>query len=270
MELQIENGVIPAKYLLGRRDISNLRIQGNVKEIGKWAFSHMKNLRSLEITVYGDSISIDRGAFESCENLEKILLYQDETPERRINGNSEYLLADAMVRLSLSDMLRTDCGSPEWMALYDAKLLEYLDKKEDAGFDGMWFGGEEDYDDTDTNIEKFTKRIRMEKIAVIYHRLIENAYLDLTVKRTLYQYLKNHTIGFGTNDNEAFDLIVQSHRNDLIYLEKFAEAGCITEGNRELLIECGKNLGAEMKAYILSSQAVQGKAPEASFDKFQL
>ena len=60
----------------------------------------------------------------------------------------------------------------------------------------------------------------MEKIAVIYHRLIENAYLDLTVKRTLYQYLKNHTIGFGANDNEAFDLIVQSHRNDLIYFEK--------------------------------------------------
>ena len=69
------------------------------------------------------------------------------------------------------------------------------------------------------------------------------------MKAYLMEYLGRHTKGTATP--EAWDIIIEEHRDDLAYYKIFTEAGCVTQDNFDSLLSDLEDVGAEIKAYIL-------------------
>lgn len=246
---------VSAKAYLGRQDIREILVPVQVTQIGNWAFSHMKNLKVIWIPA--QSIEFGRDVFDECIRLEEVRLYGEDMSVT--NANATHLLADALVYLKGESLCTPDCGTAEWMERYDALLVDYLHADEDADFDFMWFGGEEDYDDTDTNVAKYRKEKRMIKAELIYNRLLESDHLATNVREVLYACLKQmipeskDAIPKGTVDisNESLELICQKYSQDVRYIKIFTDAGCMTEQNADYIIELAKSLGTELKAWLL-------------------
>lgn len=246
---------VSAKAYLGRQDISEILVPRQVTKIGNWAFSHMKNLKVIWIPA--QSIEFGRDVFDECIRLEEVRLYGEGMSVA--NANATHLLADALVYLKGESLCTPDCGTAEWMERYDALLADYLHADEDADFDFMWFGGEEDYDDTDTNVAKYRKEKRMIKAELIYNRLLEPDHLATKVRETLYECLRQMVpesslaISKKSVDicNESLELICQKYSQDVRYIKIFTDAGCMTEKNADYIMEHAKSLGTELKAWLL-------------------
>lgn len=246
---------ISAKAYLGRQDIRELLVPVQVTKIGNWAFSHMKNLKAIWIPAH--RIEFGRDVFDECRQLEEVRLFGEDMSV--VNSNATHLLADALVYMKGESLCTPDSGTAEWMERYDALLIKYLHAEEDADFDFMWFGGEEDYDDTDTNVAKYKKEKRMIKAELIYNRLLESDYLTEDIREILYGCLRQMIpesgagVSKGTIDicNESIELICQKHSHDIRYIRIFTDAGCMTEKNMDYILGHAKSLGTELKAWLL-------------------
>lgn len=257
MTVPIENGSteISAKAYLGRQDIRELRVPAQVHQIGSWAFSHMKNLKTIWLP--NRFIAFGRDVFDACKELEEIRLYGEDQSVK--NENATRLLADAMVYLRAEDLCIPACGTMEWMRRYDGRLLAYLHGDEDADFDYMWFGGEEDYDDTDTNVAKYRKEKRMIKAERIYNRLLQSDFLADETRTSLYAFLRrmipdeNSAVPENRWDvrDESLEVICQRHNRDIRYIRIFTDAGCMNERNLDYIMSHTDTLSTELKAWLL-------------------
>lgn len=252
---------ISAKAYLGRQDIRELQVPMQVTKIGNWAFSHMKNLKVIWLPAH--RIEFGRDVFDECKQLEEVRLYGEDMSV--VNANATHLLADAVVYMKGESLCTPDAGTAEWMERYDTLLVNYLHAEEDADFNLMWFGGEEDYDDTDTNVAKYKKEKRMIKAELIYDRLLESDHLADNIRETLYESLRHMipesdaSLSKGNIDicNESLEIICQRHSHDVRYIKIFTEAGCMNERNVEYILEHAKSFGTELKAWLLSYREKQ-------------
>jgi hypothetical protein len=136
-----------------------------------------------------------------------------------------------------------DVGNDEWIRRWDEKLMALIELDDLDGFEELWTCGEEDYEGKDYDIKSYPVEKRKMKLRIAYFRLLNPYKLDNGTKEKLQNYIKD--------SKEAWDIIMEEHRNELDYYKIFTESGAATDNNFEQIITDMEGVAAEIKAFML-------------------
>lgn len=261
---------IEAKAYLSRKDIEELILPKEVERIGNWAFAHMKNLKKLIVPCR--EILLGKEVLKGCDSLEQICI--DKTGQENQDGigddgafrDMSYLLAAAFRYLNAQELfMPQEAGSRAWMAAFDSRLCAFVTGGDEAGFEPMWFGGEEDYDDNDTNVELYRRKRQQEKLKVVVLRLIHDTFLTETDRARFQAFLK-HALLY--EDAEAFwQALVGTYKDDSCLIHVLADAGCLQD--QPLALRMLSDICPEGKAILLACCAKQTQQ-ESFFNDMRL
>ncbi len=251
------------KAFLSCKSVHEIVLPESIEEIGDWAFAHAEQLRNIWIPC--PHLHNGKELFLGCKRLREII-YSTTQQEERENGLSRML---AMAVTVLHDYYLFDLeevGSDAWIKRWDEKLIRLIELDDLDGFEELWTCGEEDYEGKDYDIKSYPVEKRKMKLRILYFRLLHPYKLSETVKKKLEGYLAEHTKN--TQAPEAWDIIIEEHRDELAYYEVFAHAGCVTEDNFDELIADMVHVNAEIKAYMLRyrEENLEKKDAFAAFD----
>ena len=228
-----ENAVIPPvidekpviaierKAFLSCKTIREITLPDTVVEIGDWAFAHAEGLRF--ITIPHHALGRGKELFLGCKRLREIIL--DGSDAEKALRSSQGLGQKLMALVPLDDL---------------------------DGFEELWTCGEEDYEGKDYDIKSYPVEKRKMKLRIVYFRLLHPYKIAEDTHTALKTYLGRHTKG--TDAPQAWELILEEHKNDLDYYRIFAEAGGVTEENFDGLLADMDGVSAEIKAYMLRYQ----------------
>jgi argininosuccinate lyase len=99
------------------------------------------------------------------------------------------------------------------------------------------------------------------KLRIVYFRLLNPYKLDNNTKQKLEKYI--------CDSKEAWDIIMEEHRNELEYYKIFTEAGAATDRDFATLIADMDNVSAEIKAFMLRFKE-DNSVKEDAFSAFEL
>lgn len=240
---------IERKAFLSCKTIKVITLPDTIEEIGDWAFAHAEALRSA--TIPNHAMSRGKELFLGCKRLREIILDgSDEEKAARSSQGLGRMLALAVTVLHdyfLFDPV--DVGTDAWIRRWDEKLMALVALDDLDGFEELWTCGEEDYEGKDYDIKSYPVEKRKMKLRIVYFRLLNPYKISDPVHAALRQYLGKHTKG--TDTPQAWELIIEEHKNDLDYYRIFTETGGVTEENFEELLADMEGAGAEIKAYML-------------------
>ena len=180
--------------------------------------------------------------FLECGKLKR--LYVGDGTEEAIAA----LLAAAVTTAQAYYLLDVEeAGSAEWLAKWDARMMELLNRPDEEGFSRQVLCGEEDYGSTDMNV--YVNEKRKVKVRLLLLRCLYSIGLDAGTREQLEQYLTAHTKGCASE--ETWQVIVQEHGNNREYYQLFTELNCLTEDNFDgVIADIGEDY-PEMKAYFM-------------------
>lgn len=258
---------IERKAFLSCKTVHFIALPDTIEEIGDWAFAHAEELRS--IIIPRRAFSHGKELFLGCKRLKEIVLHvpQKEWAEQVAQGLYRMF---AMAVTALHDYFLFDpvqVGSDAWMKRWDEKLTDLVELDDLDGFEELWTCGEEDYEGKDYDIQSYPVEKRKMKLRIVYFRLLHPYKISDGVHAELSEYLRRHTKG--TAEPEAWDIILEEHKDELEYYRIFAEAGCVTADNFDGLLSDMENAGAEIKAYLLRYKE-EHFAPADVFSTFEL
>ncbi len=248
-----EEKEIAAKAYLSRKDIEELILPERTERIGNWAFAHMKKLERLIVPCR--ELILGKEILKGCDELVHI-----GVRERGTQRDDAGCLLAAVVRLLGAQelLIPPELGSREWMARFDGTVCAFLERTDDSDFQPMWFGGEEDYDDNDTNIEQFRKKRRAEKLELTVLRLIHAQDLEDRIKM-IYQEALRHLL----TEQEDWQELVRRFGKESALIPVLENAGCLE--NREAAMKLLQDICPEGKAMLLQHYAGQEKERENCF-----
>ena len=240
---------IEKKAFLSCKTIREIYLPDTIEEIGDWAFAHTEKLKSICVPAHG--LRHGKELFLGCKRLREIVLSGTEAEkERRAAEGIGRMLAMAVTVLHDYFLFAPDeAGSDAWVKRWDEKLKGLMELDDLDGFEELWTCGEEDYEGKDYDIKSYPVEKRKMKLRIVYFRLLHPYRIADDMKAYLMEYLGRHTKGTATP--EAWDIIIDEHRDDLTYYKIFTEAGCVTQGNFDSLLSDLEDVGAEIKAYML-------------------
>ena len=249
---QIEGKPVTAiekKAFLSCKTIREIRLPDTIEEIGDWAFAHAEKLKV--ICVPNHSLRHGKELFLGCKRLREIVLSgTEEEKARRSTEGIGRMLAMAVTVLHDYFLFAPDeAGKDAWIKRWDEKLKGLMELDDLDGFEELWTCGEEDYEGKDYDIKSYPVEKRKMKLRIVYFRLLHQYGISDDMKTYLMEYLSRHTKG--TPTPEAWDIIIEEHRDELVYYKIFAEAGCVMEDNFDALLSDLEDVGAEIKAYML-------------------
>ncbi len=257
---------VAAKAYLSRKDIEELFLPDTVEQIGNWAFAHMKNLKKL--VVPRRAIQLGKEVFKGCDKLDRVVIepyrMNDAEDYDAENGSSEakraedvaYLLAAALRYLGTQELfVPKQVGSDEWLAQFDEKLLEFLDGGDEVGFNPMWFGGEEDYNDNDTNVEIYRKKRQQEKLSVVMLRLFHDTGLSEEARGLCQEFLRNTLLEGDVS--EFWHFLAETYGVQSRLIGVLTDAGCICLQNQKFVLRVFSDIGPEGKASLVAWYAKQ-------------
>lgn len=248
-----EEREIAAKAYLSRKDIEELILPERTERIGNWAFAHMKKLERLIVPCR--ELILGKEILKGCDALAYISVRERETQ----TDDAGCLLAAAIRLLGAQELLTPpELGSREWMARFDGTVCAFLERTDDSDFQPMWFGGEEDYDDNDTNIEQFRKKRRAEKLELTVLRLIHAQDLEDRAK-TIYQEALAHLL----TERECWQELVCRFGTEAALIPVLGNAGCLED--RESAMQMLQDICPEGKALLLQHYAGQENGRENCF-----
>lgn len=231
---------IAKKAFLSKKNLREVSLPDTVTEVGDWAFAYCDNLEQVELP--GHAVWFGKAVFLDCEKLK--YLYTG----RRSTNKVAPLLAVAVTQMQAQYLLDVEeAGSQEWLAKWDAKMLEILNRPDAEGFSRQILCGEEDYGSTDR--DAYMNEKRKGKVRLLLLRLLYDENLSEKLRSISTQYLREHTKG--CISEEAWQVVLQEHGNDREYYQLFAELECLTEENFEDIIEDIGEEYPEMKAYFM-------------------
>ncbi len=258
--------MIERKAFLSCKMIRHIVLPDTIEEIGDWAFAHAEQLRT--ITIPSHALSRGKELFLGCKRLREIILdgTEEEKALRASQGLGRML---ALAVTILHDYLLFDpveAGSDEWVRRWDEKFMGLIALDDLDGFEELWTCGEEDYEGKDYDIRSYPVEKRKMKLRVVFFRLLFPYRISDPVSTALKEYLSCHTKG--TPTPEAWELILEEHRNDLEYYKVFADSGCVTEDNFDSLLADMKDCSAEIRAYLIryKEEHFAAKDAFAAFD----
>ena len=248
---------IDRKAFLSCKTIREIELPDTIEEIGDWAFAHADQLRT--IIIPNRAIMRGKEIFLGCVRLKEIFIRACE--ERNSLGLGRMLAMAVTVLHDYFLFEPLEVGDDAWIEHWDAKLLDFIRLDDLDGFEELWTCGEEDYEGKDYDIKSYPVEKRKMKLRIVYFRLLHPYKLAPEVERELKGYLKV--------SSEAWDIIMEEHAENLEYYKLFADAGCITEENFDILLTDLAKGNAEIKAYMLKYKDEHLKKADA-FSTFDL
>lgn len=175
-QLHTTTNEIPKKAYLGNRELIEVMVPYGTTELCDWAFAGCKNL---ELVVLPDTIqSLGKDVFLNCNRLKRILIF-DKTQETAYQEgqlplwNSREsvqgeLLMQAVCQLLLPDVLSLFLKDRKYFFTdMEEQIDGYLARADEEGFAPFLAGGEEDYDDKESDLSYYCQRRRLNKIFVL-------------------------------------------------------------------------------------------------------
>ncbi len=251
---------IAKKAFLSKKNLRKVILPLTVEEIGDWAFAYCDHLE--QVTILGNNVRFGKAVFLDCNKLKSLYLVDESQTDvsydlvrNAKNPSSDTkkeaiaaLLAAAITTMQASYLLNIEeAGSKEWLAKWDARMLEILNRPDEEGFSKQVLCGEEDYGSTDMNA--FLNEKRKGKVRLLLLRCLYDVELDVKVRQQLEEYLRAHTKG--CSSEETWQVILKEHGNDRKYYQLFVEISCLTEDNfQSIIADIGEEC-PEMKAYFM-------------------
>ncbi len=248
---------VEKKAFLSCKTIKEISLPDTIEEIGDWAFAHAEHLRT--VTIPNRAFLRGKELFLGCVRLKEIRIRTRE--ELRDLGLGRMLAMAVTVLHDYFLFEPLEVGSDAWIARWDAKLTDLIRLDDLDGFEELWTCGEEDYEGKDYDIKSYPVEKRKMKLRIVYFRLLHPYKLAPAIERELKDYLKA--------SREAWDIIMEEHADDLEYYKLFADSGCITEENFDILLTDLADKGAEIKAYMLKYKEEHLKTSDV-FSAFEL
>ena len=142
------------KSFLSKKALRRVILPETLEVIGDWAFAYCDGLET--VTLPGHDISFGKAVFLDCVGLKRLeIMGKDDAVAA--------LLAAAVTTVKAEYLLNIkEAGSEEWLAKWDARMLELLGRPDREGFSRQVLCGEEDYGSTD--LEAFMQEKRREKV----------------------------------------------------------------------------------------------------------
>lgn len=256
---------IERKAFLSCKTLRTIVLPDTIEEIGDWAFAHAGAL--LSVTVPGHELTRGKELFLGCKRLREIIFARADAEKERELGICRMA---AMAVTVLHDQVLFDpvgAGTQSWTARWDAKLTALIELDDLDGFEELWTCGEEDYEGKDYDIRSYPVEKRKMKLRLVYFRLLHPVWMTEDVRGRFMEYLRCHAKGAKTQ--EAWDIIIEEHRQELAYYQIFAEAGCVTADALDGLLADMEGVSAEIKAYLLRYKQ-EHLAPADAFAAFEL
>lgn len=257
---------VERKAFLSCKTVREITLPDTVEEIGDWAFAHAESLRT--ITVPNHALSRGKELFLGCKRLREIILdgTDEEKALRASQGLGRMLALGVTVLHDYFLFEPASVGDDAWVRRWDEKLMALVALDDLDGFEELWTCGEEDYEGKDYDIKSYPVEKRKMKLRIVYFRLLYPYKMSDSASHILKAYLAEHTKG--TDTPEAWELIVEEHRNELDYYRIFAAAGGVTKENFDGLLADMEGADAEIKAYLLryKEEHFSGTDAFAAFD----
>jgi hypothetical protein len=249
---------IDKKAFLSCKTIREITLPDTIEEIGDWAFAHAENLRS--VTIPRKDLTRGKELFLGCKRLKSIELHN--LPDNYKDNGLERMLAMGVTVLHdyflFSPM---DVGADQWIKRWDEKLISLIQLDDLDGFEELWTCGEEDYEGKDYDIKSYPVEKRKMKLRIVYFRLLNPYKLSQDTSLTLKNYIRD--------SKEAWDIIMDEHKEELEYYQVFTDAGAATDTNFDSLIADMEGVSAEIKAYMLRYKE-ENFAKKDIFSEFSL
>lgn len=231
--------VIARKAFLSKKNLRKVTVPVGVKEIEDWAFAYCDGLES--VVLPDQPIVFGKSLFLECTRLRRI--FAGEKGE-----GVAALLAAAVTTAQVPYLLDISAaGSREWLEKWDARMMVILRSPDQEGYSRQVLCGEEDYGSTDQNA--YESRQRKRKVRLLLLRLLYPDGLRAEYRQEMETYLREHTKG--CPGEETWQVVFEEFGEDRLYYRLFAELGCVTAENIELLLSDIGEMYPEMKAYLI-------------------
>ncbi|MGN0436023.1 MAG: hypothetical protein ACI4D8_05285 [Wujia sp.] len=234
---------IDKKAFLGNGSVVKIIIPATVLGIMDWAFAQCDSLEY--VVVKGENRTetlFGRQVFEDSRRLKHICINTEET------NSLSALMGAIPCRLPDEHLLSDkDAGSPHWFAKWDGKLAAFLDEEDSEGYTNLALCGEEDIK---SDVPEYVAEKRRKKCELCFLRLMNDELLEKEYRDKFTNYILTHKKGEASDD--AWQLILLEHGDDMSYYRMFEKLGGINEDNLDaMLLDMGER-HAEAKAYLMS------------------
>lgn len=230
---------IAKKAFLSQKRLKCVEVPGSVRQIGEWAFACCGSLE--RVCLPRQAAAFGKGVFHACPRLREIACGGEADAE------SARLLAGAVTLLQAEYLLSaSEAGTPEWLAKWDARMLELLRQDDMEGYTRVVLCGEEDLDH---DPESFRREKRKGKCRLCLLRLQNPRGLSPANAGLLKDYLLSHKKGSPTE--EAWEVVLTEHGDDRETFSFFLELGGMTPENQSGMLRDMGGEHTEMKAYLI-------------------
>ena len=265
---------IGAKAFLSCKTIEKLWLPDSIREIGDWAFAHMKNLK--EIALPAENIAFGKQVFMGCEQLTRVHILsvkrqdiiqnnqnqgilggdlhgENQCPESLYEG-LEYFLATMFCNFENEElmnlrMLQTEEGQKKWIEKYDQVLCEYLAEDDAVRFVPAFIGWF-DVEDLDEQKKRYVNQVKCKKLEITLQRLLYDANINESTKRQLAKYVEEREKSM----LELFQDREKELGNDIRYYKLWNTLGGLKNDQARILLEANDWADTEIKAYLLNIQ----------------
>ena len=258
---------IGAKAFLSCKTVEKLWLPDSIREIGDWAFAHMKNLK--EIALPAETIAFGKQVFMGCEQLTRVHVVvkhredgekDKESPDEAkawecsLYEGLEYFLATMFCHFEsgqLMDLsiLQTEEGQKKWLEKYDQVLCEYLAEDDAVRFVPAFIGWF-DVEDLDEQKKRYVNQVKCKKLEITLQRLLYDANINESTKRQLAKYVEEREKSM----LELFQDREKELGNDIRYYKLWNTLGGLKNDQARILLEANDWADTEIKAYLLNIQ----------------
>ena len=258
---------IGAKAFLSCKTIEKLWLPDSIREIGDWAFAHMKNLK--EITLPAETIAFGKQVFMGCEQLTRVHVVvkhredgekDKESPDEAkasecsLYEGLEYFLATMFCNFENDQLmnlgkLQTEEGQKKWLEKYDQVLCEYLAEDDAVRFVPAFIGWF-DVEDLDEQKKRYVNQVKCKKLEITLQRLLYDANINESTKRQLAKYVEEREKSM----LELFQDREKELGNDIRYYKLWNTLGGLKNDQARILLEANDWADTEIKAYLLNIQ----------------
>lgn len=247
--------VIGAKAFLSCKTLEKLVLPASVTAVENWAFSHMHNLKELEMPA--NPILFGKQVFLGSDSLQRIRLYPDDSQNPGLPfflSNIAVIFADARLLDPVRAASKTQ--HPSWMQEYDALLTAYLYEDDLTGFEPVFYGWVNDEDADVSQKPEYLFKQRYNKTKLAFQRLIYDKLLSEAHRELLCSYLRGHMPWgqWAMKHTAVWDLLPTHFGQDVQYCRILEKAGALPVEHIPELVEHLSAASPEVIAWLLHYQ----------------
>jgi len=234
--------VIFKKAFLGCKLLKKISVPDSVSVIGDFAFALCDHLQSVSLPRH--TLDLGQSIFKNDFSLSSIAVRECD-----FEGHASALLAAATNQMDADYLIDvTAAGSDEWFRMWDQKLSDFLNRKDDEGYHLYVLCGEEDLH---FDYDQYVEYIREKKSGLCMLRLLNDSLLGEATRKFYIDYLAGHVEVDG--NSPVFNYLLKFHGDDEEYFQILIQHEIITANNRETLLGMMGDRHLQTKTYLINA-----------------